>query len=177
VTSSLLIRVHELLTTADMPHALIGAAALAVHGVSRSTFDQDILVTDTRALTSLIWTPISDHARVDIRRGDADDPLAGVIRLSPDGERDVDVVVGRHTWQRAVIDEAETLQQSPASIPVASAVGLVLLKLYAGGPQDLWDIEQLRAIGGSALDAAVSSRIEPLPASARETWTRLTSSR
>jgi len=121
VTSSLLIRVHELLTTADMPHALIGAAALAVHGVSRSTFDQDILVTDTRALTSLIWTPISDHARVDIRRGDADDPLAGVIRLSADGERDVDVVVGRHTWQRAVIDEAETLQQSPASIPVASA--------------------------------------------------------
>ncbi len=52
MTSSLLIRVHELLTTADMPHALIGAAALAVHGVSRSTFDQDILVTDTRALTS-----------------------------------------------------------------------------------------------------------------------------
>ena len=56
---------------------------------------------------------------------------------------------------------------------MASIEGLVLLKLYAGGPQDLWDIEQLRGIGGAALDTGVDRRIEALPDHAREAWTRV----
>jgi hypothetical protein len=46
--------------------------------------------------------------------------------------------------------------------------------VYAGEVQDLWDIEHRRAMGGSLLDEAVSSRIEPLPPAAREIWLRLT---
>jgi len=45
---TLLDRVARALSDASVTHALIGAAAMAVHGVSRSTFDQDLLVTDDR---------------------------------------------------------------------------------------------------------------------------------
>jgi hypothetical protein len=176
VTASLLDRVHALLTDARVPHALIGAAALAVHGVSRATFDLDLLVTAPHVLTLDMWTPLVNFARVDIRRGDDNDPLAGVVRVSAEGDRDVDVVVGRHVWQRKIIEEASQ-QELAGGLPVASLAGLVLLKLYAGGPQDLWDVEQLRAIGGRGLDETVSSRIVPLPRAAREAWTRLTTHR
>ncbi|CAN5738650.1 hypothetical protein BH18ACI5_BH18ACI5_22030 [soil metagenome] len=49
----------------------------------------------------------------------------------------------------------------------------MLLKLYAGGPQDLWDIEQLRAALGPALDLDVNQHVDSLPRPAREAWTRL----
>lgn len=168
-------RVHERLAATGITHALIGAAALAIHGISRSTFDQDLLVTDRRALDPATWAGLEDVADVDIRRGDDEDPLAGVVRVASRGERDVDVVVGRHDWQRSIIDNA-VLRDTPAgSIPVASPEGLVLPKLYAGGPQDLWDIEQLRAIGGPPLDAVVNRQVAYLPPQAREAWMRLTS--
>lgn len=176
MTSSLLRRVHERLAESGIAHALIGAAALAIHGISRSTFDQDLLVIDRRALEPSIWVGIADGADVDIRRGDDDDPLAGVVRLVSPGERDVDVVVGRHEWQRGILDEAIVCDTPGGAIPVAAPAGLVLLKLYAGAPQDLWDIEQLRtAVGGPALDAAVNSQVHSLPLRAREAWARLIS--
>jgi hypothetical protein len=175
VTPSLLRRVHERLAENGIAHALIGAAALAIHGISRSTFDQDLLVTDRRALEPTTWDGLAGMADVDIRRGDDDDPLAGVVRLVSPGERDVDVVVGRHEWQRRILDDAVFRDTPAGSLPVAAPEGLVLLKLYAGAPQDLWDIEQLRAVvGGPALDAAVNRQVESLSPRAREAWTRLT---
>ena len=159
---------------AGIPSALIGAAALAVHGVSRSTFDQDLLVMDERVLDTQTWDTLHGGASVDIRRGDADDPLAGVVRLSAANERDVDVVVGRYGWQAEILADAEPLTIDTIELHVVTGAGLVLLKLYAGGTQDLWDIEQLRAAAGSALDRAVEARLDPLPQRCRDAWRRLT---
>src|SRR3989449_2561859 len=85
--------VAEVLEKHSIPYALIGAAALAVHGISRSTLDQDVLVTDTMVFAKAVWQPLGDFTSVDIRRGDDADPLAGVVRLERAGERTVDVVV------------------------------------------------------------------------------------
>jgi hypothetical protein len=172
VTTPLLRRVAGTLDAAAIPHALIGAAALATHGISRSTLDHDLLTTDARALDEVTWKAIGD-ARVEIRRGDADDPLAGVVRVTAAGERDVDVIVGRDAWQRALVDEAQAIDTAAGPLRVVSAAGLVLLKLYAGGAQDLWDIEQLRAAVGAALDADVDARIHVLPEDAQSAWARV----
>lgn len=171
MTPSLLVRVVQTLDTAGIPHALIGAAALATHGISRSTLDQDLLTTDPRALDAATWTAI-DEAGLDIRRGDAADPLAGVVRVTMPGERDVDVIVGRDGWQHALLDEAETIETAEGRLRVVTPAGLALLKLYAGGTQDLWDIAQLRAAIGPALDAEVDTRIGALPADAQAAWER-----
>ena len=75
-----------------VPFALIGAAALAIHGVSRSTLDIDLLVTDRRVLDPSHWTALPDRIGCDVRPGDSADPLAGVIRFRAPGERDVDIL-------------------------------------------------------------------------------------
>ena len=59
---TLLDRVAALLADSHVAHALIGAAALAVHGVSRSTLDQDLLVCDRRVLESGFWNRSSARA-------------------------------------------------------------------------------------------------------------------
>lgn len=168
---TLLGRVHALLSQAGIPHALIGAAALALHGVSRSTHDVDLLATDPSCLTPSLWaSPDSAQVQVEIRRGDADDPLAGVVRFTTPSEGPVDLVVGRARWQAAVLRRAEVRSFAGVELPVLRAADLVLLKLYAGGPQDAWDVVQLLAAGGERLAAEIEPRLGDLPDAARRLW-------
>jgi len=170
MTASLLSLVADLLERAAIPYALVGAAALAVHGVSRSTVAQHLLVTDRRPLDPGLWGTLTGVS-VDVRRGDADDPLAGVIRFTAHGQRDVDVIVGRHAWQSSMLARARRLPLGARAIPVVGVSDLTLLKLYAGGAQDQWDIAQLLAAAGSAeVEAEVERGLADLPARCGEMW-------
>jgi hypothetical protein len=172
MTLSLLARIGSELDKVRIPYALIGAAALAVHGVSRSTLDQDLLTTDLRVLAPDIWHSLQDVS-VDIRRGDAEDPLAGVIRFTAPGQRDVDIVVGRHHWQSAALGRATRVSVGKMAIPVVGLGDLILLKLYAGGAQDLWDVEQLLAVGGSRqVTDEVERGLTELPSRCADLWAR-----
>lgn len=174
MSDSLLAGVVAHLDALGIPLALIGASALAVHGVSRSTIDQDLLVTDRRVLDADTWAHLPASVMVDIRRGDADDPLAGVVRLTAEGQRDLDIIVGRARWQADIVDRARPTPTPDGPIPVVSAADLVLLKLYAGGPQDLWDIEQLLLSSPSGeISAEVDRRLPSLPGACSQTWRRI----
>jgi hypothetical protein len=57
---------------------------------------------------------------------------------------------------------------------VVTPADLVLLKLYAQGPQDSWDIEQLlSSVGPTGLIAAVEASLSALPEDARRLWSRI----
>ncbi len=57
---------------------------------------------------------------------------------------------------------------------MATAPDLVLLKLFAGGPQDAWDVEQLLAVcDRTAVAAAVEAVLPRLPPEAQALWRRL----
>lgn len=172
---TLLGRVHSLLAGAGVSHALIGAAALALHGVSRSTHDLDLLATDPSCLTPDLWASLGSAAvEVEIRKGDHDDPLAGVVRFTAPGDSPVDLVVGKARWQAAALARAESRSFADVELPVLRAADLILLKLYAGGPQDAWDIVQLLAASD---EQRLSQEIEPhlaaLPAPAVQLWRQI----
>jgi len=163
-------RVMSALGARGIAHAMIGAAALAASGVARSTLDLDLLTLDPRVLDQDLWMVFRTAGiEVDVRRGDADDPLAGVVRISMTGERPVDIILGRYAWQHRAVERA---QQLPDGTKVVRARDLVLLKLYAGGTQDLWDIRQLLTVlAGTSLAADVDADLGDLPADARALWT------
>ena len=170
---TLLEAVSGYLQARAIPHAVIGAAALALHGISRSTFDQDILATNPRVLDDPFWQQFDATANTEVRRGDADDPLVGVVRIRRAAERDVDLVVGRHRWQEEMLARADLVPHS-SGLRVVGAADLVLLKLYAGGSQDRWDIEQLLALDESgAIVEEVESRLSALPRRCATTWATL----
>ena len=163
-------RTAAALTAGEVRFALIGAAAMAARGVSRSTVDQDLLVTDVRVLRADFWSSVG--AVIDTRPGDASDPLAGVVRLTADGERPVDVVIGRGAWMGEILARTPTVVVPGGVLPVADAADLILLKLYAGGSQDLWDIEQLLAAAqpSAALAEVVDARLAAAPEALRALW-------
>jgi hypothetical protein len=171
--------VVERLKEASIPHALIGAGAMAAHGVSRSTFDVDLLVTDPTVLSEAFWVScVAEGTAIDVRRGDVDDPLAGVVRFRANGERTLDLVVGRFAWQRDLLVRAIQVAAGDGLVPVVRIPDLILLKLYAGGPQDAWDITQLLALEGAIETVAeVERSLARLPSESRALWTRIVSKR
>lgn len=148
---------------------------MAVHGVGRSTLDLDLLTTDASVLETGFWrAKLAPGIQADVRRGAADDPLAGVVRFSAPDESPVDLVVGRLEWQAVIVRQASPMSLGEVTLPVASAADLVLLKLYAGGAQDAWDVVQLLATpGGAALVTHVEARLSALPAEASVLWGRI----
>jgi hypothetical protein len=174
---SLLRDVTSRLEAEDIAFALIGAAALALHGVSRSTADVDLLTVDNRCLGDAFWSHLKRPGLVlRLIKGDFEDPLAGSVRLSAPAERIVDVVVGRYKWQSEVVERAERLSIGEIDLPVVGPADLVLLKLFAAGPKDAWDIAALlEALPQERTDitAAVERDLARLPAESRRLWTRI----
>ena len=146
-----------------------------MHGVSRGTRDLDLFTLARQCLDSVTWAPLeAAGATVRIRRGDDDDPLAGVVRFTMPGEGPVDLVVGKSLWQAPIPDRTRPAVVAGVRLPVARASDIVLLKLYGGGPQDAWDIEQLMTAGDRAMLAAeVDAAIASLPAESRDFWRRI----
>jgi hypothetical protein len=148
---------------------------MAVHGVSRATLDLDLLAMDQTLLDGARWEElVREGVSVDLRRGDSDDPLAGVVRLRAADERDVDIVVGRSAWQHGVIERAELYSIGDLVLPVVRVADLIVLKLFAGGTQDSWDIEQLLAAGDrDALASEVERSLEDLPPDSADLWRKI----
>lgn len=173
---TLLREIAACLRAGHVPFALVGAAALAAHGVARASLDLDLLVTDVQVLHPDFWRSVTAQAAVEVRRGDVDDPLAGVVRCGVGSLRPVDVVVGRHRWQREAIERARPVGVEGVTMPVVTAVDLVLLKLFAGGIQDELDIRLLLATpDGEVIARNVDAAVTVLPEGARALWKRLMS--
>lgn len=172
---TLLARVAAVLESRQVPHSLIGAAALAIHGIPRSTSDHDLFVTNAACLDCRTWEGLaSEGVDVDVNRGDFQDPLAGVVRFKAPGEMPVDVVVGKFTWQRKMLERTRRAFFDGAELPVIGPADLILLKLYAGGLQDAWDVQQLlEGPDREALIAEVESRLPDLSKEAHVLWRRI----
>lgn len=78
--------------------------------------------------------------------GDPDDPLQGVIHLSigPDhASVPLQLVVFPQTLADVIFRHVEPLPVMERIVPVVSWQILILLKLYAGGPQDRLNAQQI----------------------------------
>lgn len=166
--------VHEALAAAGITHALGGAIAMAVHGAPRSTADVDFLTTDPDALKPEIWSSLRTRATVDLRRGEFDDPLRGVVRVEA-GDDQVDVVISRSAWIRPLLARATAATVLGTELPVVDVVGFLLLKLDAGSPKDRWDVLQLLEVRPDAEDLvrAVSAAVADLPSDVGSEWDRV----
>ena len=151
MTPATLAPVMQVLDTLGVRSALVGAHAMAARGYARFTADIDLLTTDRRVLDAAHWAAlVSSGATVDPRRGDPDDPLAGVVHIQLADGTDIDLVVGRWAWQAALVARAEPMTLMGVVVAVPGTADLILLKLAAGGYIDRQDAASLLALGDRA---------------------------
>jgi hypothetical protein len=163
--------VVQLLSALGTPFALIGGRAVGARGYPRMTLDYDFMTSDARVLEPVTWRRMTEEqgARVDIRRGEHDDPIAGVTRVIS-GTIEADILLARGKWEREILERAEPLNLDGIIVPVPVTSDLILLKLAAGGPIDLQDIIVLLATDREQLVAEVESKIDQLQPSVSEEW-------
>lgn len=63
---SLLDDVAARLDAAGVSYALVGAGALAAHGIARATFDLDLFTTAAAVLDAGTWATLALDSRVDV---------------------------------------------------------------------------------------------------------------
>lgn len=133
--------------------ALIGGLALSAWGVVRATQDVDLLADSSpsplRNLTlrgRLQRFLERRRCRVEWRVGEPDDPIPLLLRLRlprPAHDLTADILWAHKRWQREALSRKVTIRVSRFEVFVLHPEDLILMKLEAGGPQDLLDVEAL----------------------------------
>ncbi|HSP16662.1 MAG TPA: hypothetical protein VLV78_18090 [Thermoanaerobaculia bacterium] len=170
--------ISRVLESIAAPYALIGGRAVGLRGHPRMTLDYDFLTTDPRVLQPGIWASLARRdATIEPRKGDADDPLAGVVRIIFHDGVEADVILAKWKWQQGVIDRAEPLDVGGVTIPVPRTSDLILLKLTAGGYVDLQDVHVLLQVGDRhQLVREVEKYVGDLSPDGREAWKNILAS-
>jgi hypothetical protein len=159
-------KVVTVLDKLRIPYALIGGLAVIARGVVRATKDVDVLIdVPIREGPSLAFTLSSHGLPGTFQKGDLDDPVPGLIRLDvpvSSGAVRCDLLFPTRAWEGEVVRNATPLDLDGLVIRVARDSDLFLLKLRAGGPQDLLDAAELLRMqpagDQAAWEAAASKR-------------------
>lgn len=123
-------------------YALIGGMAVSAWGIPRATHDLDFAV----ALTATDPRTVADALKGTYKPGDPDDPLRAVIHVlisTAEPPVPVQLVVFPPPWPSILFNHVENLNVFGSSVPVVSWQALLMLKLYAAGPADLLDAQEI----------------------------------
>lgn len=138
------------------------------------TLDYDFLTSDDRVLTPEVWKEIETRgATVDPRKGDSDDPIAGVVHITFANGVEADVLLARWKWELEILERAEPLDVGGVVVPVPIISDLILLKLAAGGPIDLQDVVALLEGDRSRLMDEVEQKIGRVLPDVAAVWERV----
>ncbi len=121
--------------------------AVSARARPRATKDIDFLIdADKDFFKSILPKLVSTKGyKFKIFKGDLLDPINGLMRVyDEDGNEFIDFIPVFWNWQRESIANAEEIEIfGGVKIPIARIEDLVVLKLKAGGPQDMLDVEEL----------------------------------
>jgi len=133
--------------------ALVGGLAVSAWSPPRATTDVDLLVlVDSSNLSYLVKALCDAGMNAELRRGGVDDPVPCLIRADA-----LDIIVATKKYEAEAIEQSIVVNIAGKDIPVASPEYLIILKLKAGGPRDLLDVQDILA--SNLVDRALLAEI------------------
>jgi hypothetical protein len=169
-------RALQALAAAEIPHCVIGAAALAVRGLPRMTRDLDVTVlVDDAARACEVLQSAGFEAATPI--GDETDPEPMVVFVDSKTRIDVDLLIAAGDPEATAIDEAEQALLFGIQAPVASLEHLLLLYLYSNQPKHLGDFAAIVQSGRADLVRAERMLADMHPEMLSDWRTRVTAAR
>ena len=161
-------RLHKLVETAAVDLqtpiriALIGGLAVSAWGAVRATQDIDLLADSD---PSPIKTPRlrddlkrffeAQRCTVEWRVGDSDDPIPLLLRLNFGTAfkgPEVDILWAHRRWHQEALQRRLEIKSGRLRVFLLHPEDLILMKLDAGGPQDLLDVQAMLASHPPDLD-------------------------
>lgn len=152
-------RLQKLLGTASLQleiqirFALIGGLAVSAWGVIRATQDIDLLADSdpspigSRPVRNKLQQFFQENdCAVEWRVGESDDPIPLLLRLNLSGglsQPEADILWAHRRWHQDALQRRLEVKSGRLRLSVLHPEDLILMKLDAGGPQDLLDVQAL----------------------------------
>ena len=138
----LFLDVVEILQRENVDYAVIGAFALSAHGAIRGTTDVDALLFTTPQHLAKLRT-VFDRAdfATELRRGDPEDPILGMLVLSDRHNNRVELLGGLRGMDPAILSRTVEVAFLGVSLRFVGREDLIAMKCFTGGPQDLLDAQ------------------------------------
>ncbi|HYM36466.1 MAG TPA: DUF6036 family nucleotidyltransferase, partial [Steroidobacteraceae bacterium] len=158
----LLADVAAVLNSQKIDYAVVGALAVAVHGMMRASIDADAIVAATTSqLAGLQKQLVEAGFDVEQRRGGVDDPIAAMIIIADRFGNRVDLLIGMKGLEGSVYERAIQMQIPGfhSTLKIVGREDLIAMKIAAGAPKDLLDAEGCIRVAGKLLDVALVRRL------------------
>ena len=158
----LLLDIVECLNGLRIPYVVIGAFAVSFHGVPRATNDSDAVIWlhGTDITEAALAQRISDAGfRAQVKLGDAEDPLLGVITVQDDFGNMLDLILGIRGLDPAASQRAVDTFLLDTPIRIAGIEDLIAMKLFAGGTQDREDVRGILQVAGDNLNVGLARNL------------------
>jgi hypothetical protein len=144
----------EFLETRRIPFAVIGGIAATVRGEFRATADLDFVlgigiddaVELAENLTGSYFEPLFSGVSEVVERA-----FILPLRHKPTGLT-VDLALGLSDFEKKAIARAERVQFGSCIAPVVTSEDLIIMKLFAGRPRDIEDVEGILALRHDEID-------------------------
>jgi predicted nucleotidyltransferase len=136
----LFLDVAEILTRENIDYLIIGAFALAMHGLVRASSDVDaLLYVSYSRLAEISRIFEAADFEVAIKRGDDDDPILSMLVLSDKYGNRVELLGGLRGLDPKAFSRAIEVPFHGVKLRVASREDFIAMKCFAGSAQDLAD--------------------------------------
>jgi hypothetical protein len=136
----LLLDVVEILRRQKINYAVIGAFALAVHGVIRATTDVDALLFTKPSRLAELQKPFKRAGfHTELRNAGADDPVSGMLVLSDDFGNHVELLGGLRNMDPKIYSRTLEIKFRDETLRIVGREDFIAMKCFAGSPQDLLD--------------------------------------
>jgi hypothetical protein len=156
----LLLDVVEVLSTAGIAYAVIGALAASIHGAVRASLDADaVLSASPREAHQLHELLEAAGFRVTGRRGDSDDPIAALLQVTDAFDNRVDLLLGLRGLEAAAFARAVDVPFQGIRLRFVCREDFIAMKAFAGGPVDRLDASAALVAAGNQLDEPLLRRI------------------
>jgi len=152
-SARLLLDVVDVLVARSIDYAVVGALAASLHGAGRASLDADLVV--SASVTE--GTGINEALKragltTEFRRGDLEDAIPGLVRVSDSFGNQVDVLLGIRGLDPKAFSRTVEVPLEGTLLRFVGREDFIAMKVAAGGPIDLVDAGSAIAADPKSLD-------------------------
>lgn len=138
----LFIDVAQILREQNIPYAVVGALAAAVHGDVRGTTDADALLSVAQQRLRALRAVFEGAGfQAELRFGDSEDPIPAMLILKDTHHNTVELLAGLRGVDPDAFTRTITVPFQGQSLEIIGREDFIAMKCFAGGPQDLADAQ------------------------------------
>ncbi len=156
----LLLDAIDILVAQKIEYAVVGAIAASIHGAVRASMDADVVLSlAVQQAKDLEQTFKAAQFHTELSRGDFDDPIPALLKLSDTYGNRVDLLIGLKGLEADAFARIVEVPFQEQKVRFIGREDFIAMKAFAGGPMDIVDATRAIAAAGDSLDKELLRRL------------------